>query len=236
MSKVFVWIGGIFLPVGLLFAGIGFLASSGTRELANTGLRTSGTVIAMSDSRDSDGGRSYAPLVEFYDANGKRHEFSSRVSSNPPRFSRGETVPVIYDPAKPNRAMIDGFMDRYLMPLIFGGIGGIFAIIGGGLLFAYWRRRKVVARLKQSGMAIDAKFVECYRDTSTKINGRSPYRVAAQATHPATGQLTSFKSAPIWLDLTNRLTGKDVRVLIDPMRPKDHFVDLSALVSPDEMA
>lgn len=227
MPRIFAWIGTAFLAFGLIFAAIGLWAWAGDRALAETGTRARGTVIDLTLRRDSDSGSTYRPVVEFHDARGTRHEFVGSVGSSPPAYSRGETVSVIYDPAAPDRAMIDGFMDRYFLPLMFGGMGGVFAAFGGGLLFFLVRRRRVVARLKDAGVPISAKFVECYRDTSTRVNGRNPWRVVGQAAHPATGKLQSFKSDPIWVDLSERLRGRDIRVLIDPARPKQYFVDLS---------
>ncbi|MGV2497673.1 DUF3592 domain-containing protein [Pelagerythrobacter aerophilus] len=230
MPRIFAWIGAAFLAFGLVFAAVGLWAWAGDRALAEAGTQASGTVIDLSRRYDSDSGSTYRPVVEFHDAKGTRHEFVGSVGSSPPAYSRGETVSVIYDPAAPGRAMIDGFLDRYFLPLVFGGMGGVFAVLGGGLLFFFIRRRRIVARLKDSGVPISAKFVECYRDTSTRVNGRYPWRVVGQATHPTTGKLQSFKSDAIWVDLSEQLRGGDIRVLIDPARPKQHFVDLSDYV------
>lgn len=236
MSKALVWIGGIFLAFGLVFGGIGGWVWWSDRDLANNGTHTQGTVIDLASSRDSDGDVTYRPVVEFLDASGARREFTGSVGSSPPSFSRGEEVEVIYDPWSPEQAMIDSFTTRYLLPLAFGGFGLVFGGIGGGLLLAMIRRRQIVARLKTSGLPIQADFKQCYLDTSTRVNGRSPYRVVAQATHPATGKLASFKSDPIWLDLTKELEGRTVKVLVDPARPKRHFVDLGEWVSEDDEA
>lgn len=236
MSKAILWAGIFFLPFGLLFGGIGTWSYWSDRELAAVGSTTQGTVISMERSRDSDGNSTYSPTVEFFDQRGIRHQFTSSVSSSPPSFSRGEAVTVIYDPDAPGQAIIDSFSTRYLLPLMFGGFGALFALIGAGMIVAYLRRRKIIANLKRTGVPIKAKFVECYRDTSTKINGRSPYRVVGQAPHPATGRLQSFKSGPIWLDLSEQLAERDLSVLVDPMRPKRYYVDLSEWVDEGERA
>ncbi|MDA7787729.1 DUF3592 domain-containing protein [Sphingomonadaceae bacterium] len=227
MNKAFVWVGAIFTPLGLLFAGAGGWAFMDDQKLADIGVDAEGTVIAFSSSRDSDGDTTYRPLVEFYDDNGTRHQFVASVGSSSPAYIRGEAVKVIYDPEAPGRAMLDSFTDRYLLPLVFGVMGSIFALVGAGFLFSVWRRRKIIDRLKRTGIPINGKFLECYRDTSTKVNGRSPYRVVAQTTHPASGKLQSFKSDPIWIDLSEQLEGQQVKILVDPEEPKHHFVDLS---------
>ena len=229
MGKATVWIGAIFTPIGLLFAAIGGWLYFEDRSFAASGVRTQGTVIDVHASRDSDGDFSYRPVVEFVDAAGERHQFVSRVGSNPPRHSPGKRVDVIYQPWSPDEAVIDGFFDRLFLPLIFMGLGSIFAAIGGGLLIALLRRRRIVAQLRSTGLPIQAQFVECYLDRSIKVNGRSPWRVTCQATHPATGKLETFKSDAVWADPTEQVSGRALRVFVDPARPKRHFVDLSFL-------
>ncbi|AKM08082.1 DUF3592 domain-containing protein [Pelagerythrobacter marensis] len=227
MPRIFIWIGGAFLAVGLVFAAVGLWAWTEDRALSNGGARTTGTVMELERRYDSDNGSTFRPVVVFHDREGTRHQFVGNVGSSPPAYAPGETVSVIYDPAAPGRAIIDGFMDRHFVPLIFGGIGSVFAMLGSAFLFLSIRRRRIVARLKATGIPIKARFVECYRDTSTKVNGRSPWRVVGQAKHPATGKLCSFKSDQIWVDLSRHLAGRDLRVLVDPARPDQHFVDLS---------
>ncbi len=236
MGKTGWWIGGIFTPIGLLFSGLGLWLYLNDQDLAAKGVRASGTVIQIVSYRDSDGETMYRPVVEFTDTAGSRREFSSDVSSSTSEFQRGEAVDVIYDPVAPENAIIDSFMERFFLPLIFGGLGSIFALVGAGILFTTIRRRQIVAALKERGLRINAEFVGCQLDTSIKINGRSPFRVFAQATHPMTGKLASFESEPIWLDLTGELERQQVPVLIDPTKPKRHYVDLSEWVHEREHA
>lgn len=235
MGKAFVWVGGIFMAVGLVFMAVGGIFFVKNQALADGGAHAPGTVIEMARSTDSDGDVTYRPVVEFFDADGTRHEFASSFSSNPPSYSRGQKVEVVYDPEAPVRAMIDGTFERWI-PLIIGGFGAPFALIGAGLLYVHFRRRKTIERLRQSGMPIEAEFVECYRDRRVKVNGRSPWRVSCQAIHPATGKLQSFLSDPVWVDPSSEIGRQPIRVLIDPARPKDHYVDLSPWVDRSEMA
>ncbi|HEX9807847.1 MAG TPA: DUF3592 domain-containing protein [Alteraurantiacibacter sp.] len=236
MGKVLVWMGAIFTPIGLLFAGIGGWFFAADQELAGSGLRTPGRVIEVVGSRDSDGDTVYRPVVEFVGADGQRHIFTGSVGSNPPSHSVGEQVEVIYAPGNPGDALLDSFTERYLFPLVFGGMGALFATIGAGMLTAYFRRRKAIAELRARGLPIEAEFLETYRDTRVKVNGRSPYRVACQAVHPGTGQMQRFESDPVWIDPTGMIGEAKVRVLVDPQRPERHYVDLSRWVDESEGA
>jgi hypothetical protein len=234
MGRVWIWVGGVFAAIGLLFVAIAAWLYLNDRSFAAGGERAPGVVIEMAGSGGSDG-YSYRPVVEFRDAQGQRHVFTSSVSSNPPRYSRGEAVEVIYAPASPDEAVIDSFLDRFFLPLMFGGLGTLFAAIGLGLLSAWLRGRRIAAQLRASGLPIQARVVECYRDTSVQVNGRSPWRVACQATHPATGKLHSFLSGPVWIDPSAELAGREVRVFVDPARPKRHLVDLSPYFDEDDL-
>jgi hypothetical protein len=235
MGRTLVWIGGIFASLGVAFvAGAGWFYLA-DRSFAAAGVHAPGTVIDMVSSRDSDGDYSYKPVVEFRDAEGRRHVFTSNVSSSPPQHATGESVAVIYAPASPDEAVIDSFLDRFLLPLIFGGLGTVFAAIGFGLLFARLRRRRIAAQLRASGLPIQAKVLECYRDTSVQVNGRNPWRIVCQATHPATGKLQSFTSEAIWTEPSAQLAGKEVRVFVDPARPRRHLVDLAPYFAEDDL-
>jgi hypothetical protein len=229
MSRATFWIGGVFAAMGLLFAVVGGWLYLEDRSFADGGVRTESTVIDLVGSRESGGDYTYRPVVEFHDASGGRRQFVSRVGSNPPRHSPGQRVDVIYQPWSPDEAVIDGFFDRFFLPMMFIGLGTLFAGVGGGLLFFLLRRRRIVSQLRSTGLPIQAKFVGCYLDRSIKVNGRSPWRVRCEATHPATGELETFRSDAVWTDPTGQLAGRALRVFIDPARPKRHFVDLSFL-------
>jgi Protein of unknown function (DUF3592) len=223
-------VGGVFLPIGLVFLAVALYFFKADQTLAESGARAEGTVIEVVRARDTGGKIMYRPLVEFRTPGGERQEFASDVSASTPGYGRGERVQVLFDPDNPADAKIDSFMERFFIPLIFSLLGSIFTIVGGGILFTVWRRRGIIESLRQSGRRIEAEVIGCERDTGLKINGRHPFRVHAQATHPATGKLASFASEPIWVDLSAILANKSVPVLIDPAKPGRHYVDLSEWV------
>lgn len=239
MPKFVVWIGVAFLVAGLAMLGGGAWAERDARRFEASALSATGTVVDLVRQRSDSDGRTtytYAPVVEWSDPAGTRQEFVGSVASSPPSYERGERVAVLYPPGKPGRARIADFTNRYFMPLIFGGLGAVFALVGGGIVLFHLRNRRRIAHLKGAGLPIQAKFLESYRDTSISVNGRHPWRVAAQATHPATGKLCRFESGPVWVDPGPTLAGRTVRVLVDPHDPDSHFVDLSDCVDPDDMA
>jgi hypothetical protein len=138
--------GGVF-GVGLVMFAIGagllIVAANFARAdqaLAAKGGAAQGTVIDLVSHRNG-GKQMFRPVVAFTDQAGRRRQFASTVSSNPPSYRRGEEVAVLYDPANPDAAMIDSFIDRHLGSLVFGILGTVFALFGGGVLVGLWRRR-----------------------------------------------------------------------------------------------
>ncbi|GEM_PF-6666929 len=54
------------------------------------------------------------------------------VGSSPPAYDVGERVGVLYHADVPEQARIEGFIENGFAPSLFGGLGGIFALIGFG--------------------------------------------------------------------------------------------------------
>lgn len=233
MKNPFRLIGWIFLIVGLPFLSVAVFLFLRDASFAGDGARAEGRVIELLRLVETEPGETasvtYNGVIRFADQNGRAQEFSETLRTNPPRFAVGDRVTVIYDPARPSRAVVDDFWGRKGLPAIFLGLGGIFASIGAVFLSGDIRRRRMVSRLQRQGTAIEADFLEVFRDRFIAINHRNPFRVAVQAKDPRTGELRRFESAPIWVDPTAELAGRKITVLIDPARPKDYHVDLSAL-------
>lgn len=141
--KLFVVIfGGIGLLL-LLIAG-GFVVW--TKSWLNSTVAAEGRVIELVGGSSGPGrrGGSYHPVVAFTAQDGRKFEFRSSTGSDPPAFRVGEIVTVRYRPDDPRSAGIDAFFSLYLMPLIFGFIGAIFTLVGGGIAFASRLARKSV--------------------------------------------------------------------------------------------
>ena len=71
--------------------------------------RASGIVVALR----SQGRRCLAPVVRFSTADAREFIHSSTTGSNPPGFTVGEAVVVLYDPVDPSRAVIPTFFQLW---------------------------------------------------------------------------------------------------------------------------
>lgn len=225
MSKV-LNIGLIFAAFGAVFAGIGGWFLWDDWKFGSEASTSQGTIIEMVSYRDNEGDTMYRPVAEFHDANGTRYEFSSRVSSSSPAFSRGEQVSVYYDPANPGDARIDSFSQRYLLPVAFVAMGMLFVVIGGGVSISQILRKRTVERLKRNGVRVPGTVTRVFQDTSFAVNDEHPWRVVATACHPRTGVEGEFKSDALWGRPHGVRVGDSVPVILSPTDEKISFVDV----------
>lgn len=114
----------VLLFVGMVFAGAGAAVSWRSLQLLQRSNTADGMVVRML----SDGGSS-KPVV-MYTVDGKQYELIGTIGTTPPAFKVGEKVKVLYRPNDPSYAVIDAFVERWLFPLIFGGIGLVIGSIG----------------------------------------------------------------------------------------------------------
>jgi Protein of unknown function (DUF3592) len=197
------------------------------REFLGTAERTEGTVVALRRQVSSDS-TTYVPVVRFQLAH--RHiEFDSGIGSRPPRYTVGEKVPVLYQPANPYQAKIDSFLSLWFGPVLLAGMGSIFCLVGAGLMLATRTRSRTDDRLMHEGMPIEADFQQVDVNTSLSLNGRHPFRVLAQWQDPTTSRIHVFTSHNLWFDPSKYITQKQIRVYVDRVDPKRYYVDLSFL-------
>lgn len=189
-------------------------------------LHAQGVVVDHSFSRsdDSSSGGTYCPIVRFTAADGQQIEFAGGVCSQPRAENVGDTVAVLYRGDDPHDARIDSFLTRWLAVMVVGGLGSVFLAIGLLAVVPGLRGRRIAADLRATGVAIQADVVEVARDSSIKVNGRSPWRIHAQWRDPASGKIHLFRSDMLWFDPSDYV-GEHISVLIRPGKPKRYWMD-----------
>lgn len=226
----FLWIfGAIFLLAGVGMLTGGFFVWHSSADFAAHAVSAEGTVTDLAFSRSSKGSGTYRPVVQFTTADGAIVHMTGATGSSPPAYARGDHVRVLYDKANPEHARLDSFAENWLAPLILGGLGSVFTLVGGGVLAAMVRKRKVRAWLTQNGMRVQAKFESVDYDTSLTVNGRHPWRLSCQWQHPVTQKVYLFRSDPIWYDPTAFIKRDQLDVLVNADDPKQYAVDISFL-------
>lgn len=156
-------------------------------------------------------------------------EFTSSSGSNPPRFSKGEVVEVLYQEHSPEQAKINSFLSLFFGPIILTVLGILFFITGFSIILYGKLKGKKIEYLKNNGLPVKAKFQSVEINASFQVNGRNPYQIFSQWTNPATSELHIFKSENIWFDPTDHISSDDITVLIDKDNPEKYYVDTSFL-------
>lgn len=223
----------VFGIIGICQLGIGVWLAVGSLDLSANGMRAEGTVVRLQRkySRNSNGDRRYFyyPVVQFRTDAGETVEFHGSKGSSSPAYRRGARVAILYPAETPTDAKIESFGALWGAPLILSGLGTVFTLIAAGFLYIRVRRRRLEEWMHANGSPVEADYTGVHRDTSFTVNGRSPWRIAAQWQDPADGRLHLFESKHLWFDPEPFIAGDRITVLIDPRNPKRHVFDLSFL-------
>lgn len=126
--------------IGPFFTLVGLLAIAGSIYLGmnrwdflERAEMTNGTVIEFQSHTDDDG-TTYYPVVEFTSPNtAETITFKHDVGSSHPSYSRGDVVPVLFDPGDVNEAIIDEGLWNWFAPIIVGFLGFTFFLAGGAV-------------------------------------------------------------------------------------------------------
>ena len=128
----------VFLLTGLIFLISAVRNTKKTRIFLAKAHQTTGEVIALETVPSSQPGadqlETYRPVVAFTDDVGRTVRFESRSSSYPAKYSVGENLQVLYLPNQQSEARIYTFSDLWFLTGLFGGLGLVFTLLGGGLL------------------------------------------------------------------------------------------------------
>jgi hypothetical protein len=123
-------VGVIFLAVAAVMLALGFFFLSRTRRFLRTAVDATGRIVDLVESSGSEGGTVYQAVVEFQTGDGRTVRWQETMASNPPAGHPGDNVPMKYDPADPNKARIAKAVRMWFMPMLFGGLGLLFLVLG----------------------------------------------------------------------------------------------------------
>jgi hypothetical protein len=228
--KRFRWLVIAFLGVGTLMLVAALLLWNETRSFVARAHQASGQVVELREVRDADDGSStWRPVVSFTAGDDRKVTFASSFSSNPAPYDVGETVTVLYLPDEPEGARIQGFGSLWLGPLVLGGLGLVFAGIGGGIVLGARAGDQKKHYLLAYGNAIETDLQGVDRNTSVEINGKNPWRISSQWLDPRSNTVRVFHSENLWFDPTGYMKRKKITVLLDPNNPKRYQMDTSFL-------
>lgn len=124
-------VGRIFLTIGLVLASAGGYCFWSTQDLLKNGLRSPGKVVEL---RKPPASRYYTPVVQFEASDHRIITTACKTGSNPPTHKVADSVTVIYRVTSPEVICLDEPLELWLLTCIFGGLGLVFIVVGGGML------------------------------------------------------------------------------------------------------
>lgn len=113
---------------------------------------------------------------------------------------------------------------------VFCGMGGLFLVLGAVFLALSIKENSKIKKLIAAGNYIMANFVSASLNMAVQINGRNPYRAEFQFTDPL-GMVHVFHSRNLMADPTPALTGKQVRVYVDPQNYDNYYADIDSVMT-----
>lgn len=202
------WFGGIWLAVSvpILVSGLyfGFQQASIAEQLRTQGQSASGMVltkyIARSSTRSDRGDSRPTCWVTFRFSTEAGDVIKGKAEVNSDTWDaliERHPIAVTYLPTAPENYRIEGETGSWIIPFIFAGVGAVFSIVGGVVLWFGLRSRRITEQLRHKGIATEAT-VTGIGPGSVRINGVKQwvirYEFADAAGRKRTG--ASFPMAP----------------------------------------
>lgn len=158
------WFGGIWLTVGLLFlvigVAVGFSQQSLGRRFQTEARDATGMVLTKSiQSSSKGGGVTYWVTYRFTTAAGRVVKGSGSVPADAwDRLTERGPIQVRYLPDRPEQHQVEGrpVDGDPVIPLVFTGVGGTLAVLGGFVVLRWRARLRRAARLERTGTIAEA--------------------------------------------------------------------------------
>jgi hypothetical protein len=122
---------GVNMLITVSFLVIGITSYIRTRGFLRKARVIKGIVTDMIPKGSSRGGNTmYSPRVKFSSIEGKEYEVTETWSSYPPKYKRGDSATVYYDPDNPIKARITEVRGKlYFTAKLIGGLGALFLFL-----------------------------------------------------------------------------------------------------------
>jgi hypothetical protein len=224
-NKVLYILGSVFLIIGVLLLIISGLVFAISQKFYSVAQTTEAIITDIVVTRDIDNGRNYDVYID-YEIDGTKYD-DVRIKYYNSSMDIGDTITVYYDPSNPSEVRMK--MGSVIVLLVLVPIGVVFSIVGILLFSIAHRKKKKIEHLKETGRRIYVEVNGVVINNSTRINGKSPYRIECSWLDENTGKTYLYKSENIWFDPTNLVIGTQLPAYVDPNNLMDHYIDISAI-------
>jgi hypothetical protein len=215
------WFGGTWLGVGAPFLAFGiWIAIDGARRSARLERegRAAEGIVLVKEVREEDSGPSFRISFRFSPPGQGPITREAEVSEEAwDALEERGPIAVTYLPENPRRHRVSGEKKEFLLPLIFGILGGVLTCLGGMVLLKAIAARRAEARLAQEGIVADAK-VTAVSTAKTRIHGVLQWRVRYRF-EDSEGVVHEGATTISPEEVEGLEPGQTVRVRYDPARP-----------------
>lgn len=215
--------GGIWLLVGVPFLGVGIGTALSEQRLQREGNVATGTVLSKDLRRATKNkSTSYSVTYRFTTANGQTVTDHAQIP-----FERWEQlqeqgpISIRYLPSRSASNRPD-LGNSWLLPIIFGGLGLVFAGMGGFLFFKAISGILRNMRLERDG-ALAPCTVTSVEQTNLKVNGRPLWRIRYQFTDRQGRKVDGKSDAMPWEEVERFGEGASGKVRFDPAKPSSNL-------------
>ncbi len=213
-KNVFAAVGVIFTLVGVIFVGVAAGLFISTANFLKQAVPIEGEIRSITQDN----------VIISYEIDGEYFENPLGFYSS--GMKRGDSITVYCDPDQPERIRSGS---TQLLSVIFGIAGILLLIVGISLIVYCLLKKSKEAKLKVSGMRLDAQIIGVSVDRKISSNYQHPYILECQYQSPE-GRVYFFHSGPIWYDPTNLLTDTHVPVYVERDNFKSYYVDASQVL------
>lgn len=121
---------------------LGAISLVGVLRWIRHGVPAEGRIIAVHDN-----GRALVPEVR-YEAQGRQYTIRAnleRTSRSRPQYAVGDSLPVLYDPDRPDWGIISSAGELWLLPILLGAPGLVFSLVTSVVLWKQVRATRAAA-------------------------------------------------------------------------------------------
>lgn len=120
---------GAFAVVGIVCTCLAYSIWNKNRYIKTKGIETTGQVIGHHQQRQIKTTTALAVIVQYVDYQNQPRVYYSTTYTTPALFQVGENIRLWYLREKPDEILMEG-KDEWLLPLVLGGFGLVFSLIG----------------------------------------------------------------------------------------------------------